>query len=154
MSATTRGSACCWKAGSRRRGLTVNRTCSLRGAAAASVPGAKTIGPDIETADAELRRLPRIDSPRFDFAKNGPLKGRPRPWNAVRAGYPAGTGGVERCQSLRPAPVTRCAAVQRICPSGEDSRDGGTAMVRKGSPVRVRQRALEKAPLRRGFCLP
>src|SRR3954451_3693995 len=27
-------------------------------------------------------------------------------------------------------------------------------MVRKGSPVRVRQRALEKAPLRRGFSLP
>ena len=27
-------------------------------------------------------------------------------------------------------------------------------MVRKGSPVRVRQRALEKAPLKRGFSLP
>src|SRR5688572_20726406 len=27
-------------------------------------------------------------------------------------------------------------------------------MVRKGSPVRVRQRALAKAPLRRGFSLP
>ena len=60
-----------------------------------------------------------------------------------------GTGRVETCRFLPPAQATRCAAVQRVCPSGEDRCYGGTAMVRKGSPVRVRQRASQTA-LRRG----
>ena len=32
-----------------------------------------------------------------------------------------GTGGVEKCRSLRVATEMRCAAAQRFCPSGEDS---------------------------------
>ena len=43
------------------------------------------------------------------------------------------------------------------CPSDSDASQPyapGTSMVRKGSPVRVRQRALRKAPLRRGFLCP
>ena len=33
-----------------------------------------------------------------------------------------GTGGVETCRSLRPASTLRFPAVQRLCPSGEESR--------------------------------
>jgi hypothetical protein len=65
------------------------------------------------------------------------------------AGYPVGTGGVETYRSLRPAsrrdsqPRSDFSSLKRIC------RASGTAMVRKGSPVRVRQRA-SQTMLRRG----
>ena len=65
------------------------------------------------------------------------------------AGYPVGTGGVEMCRSLRPAAAARCAAAQRFSRLEAASSDARTAMVRKGSPVRVRQRASETV-LRRG----
>jgi hypothetical protein len=36
-------------------------------------------------------------------------------------GYPVGTRGVEPCRSLRPAAISRSAAVQRLCPSKAES---------------------------------
>jgi hypothetical protein len=71
--------------------------------------------------------------------------------NGLRlAGYRVGTGGVESCRSLRPASTFRCRAVQRLRPSGEESRRWRDRHGKEGSPVRVRQRASGTA-LQRGF---
>src|SRR5688572_1360485 len=56
-------------------------------------------------------------------------------------GYPVGTGGVVTCRSLRPPGQLDASTVRGLWRLESSPREDQTAMVRKGFPVRVRQRA-------------
>ena len=93
----------------------------------------------MRTACVPVRRLPLMPSTGRRIAEGVPRRSSPG-WKS--RGYSVGTGGVEPCRSPRPPNTTRSRrqgdfARRRAVPRGDR-----TAMVRKGSPVRVRQRVL------------